>query len=160
MCCKNRQLTDHFPWQKEIAQGHVGASPGSFPAAVREVTELGNLLVFRSLPGTEYWWAAPRAWWQALPAAASHRVAQSHRTGSFWSFSDPSLYQFCRSYFALTPIHLKSESGPFSGVRISLHRYQTLLCWRGRVWDLLFKTPHKVQGNRKSHPQSLSSLNA
>lgn len=68
MCCKNRQLTDHFPWQKEIAEGHARASPWSFPAAVREVTELGNLLVFRSLPGAEYWWAAHGAWWQALPA--------------------------------------------------------------------------------------------
>ena len=31
-------------------------------------------------------------------------------------------YQFCRSYFALTPIHLQSESGPVFVVDISLRR--------------------------------------
>lgn len=96
MCCKNRRLTDHFPWQKEIAQGQAGASPGTVPAAVQEVTELGNLLVFRSLPGAEYWWAAPRAR-PALCSAISIKLQICILLVLPWPI---------RTYFVETTLHL------------------------------------------------------
>lgn len=148
MCCKNRRLTDHFPWQKEIAQGQAAASPGTIPAAVQEVTELGNLLVFRSLPGAEYWWARP-----ALPAAATgvapHKTADLRSPGPLLAH----LYLFCRNYFALTPVHLKSESSGDLGVGIYLHRQGTPLCQAARAWALL--STDTAQGPRQ---QKISPL--
>lgn len=160
MCCKNRQLTDHFPWQKEIAEGHARASPGSFPAAVREVTELGNLLVFRSLPGAEYWWAAPGAWWQALPAGD---IPSCHIKLQKWvllAFPWPVSINFCRSYLHLHWFIWNQNQAPFWGSAFPSTGSKQHCAGQAEIKTYFPQTLHKVQGSRKSQPQTSAPLNA